>query len=289
VQHGLGELSTTNVEQARHAFDLRFWGAFMAAKYGSSQMRPGGSNVLTSGTAGRRPHKGWTVGAAILGAVEALTRALAVELAPIRVNAVCPGPVRTEMWMSLPEEDREATFRGIGQALPVGRVGEAHDLAHAYLYLMREGCEHRSGDHRGWWDDLGLKHRFGEKGQDHIIHARTGCSYAKNSLSLLVSVMGDTASHEPPEFTTAACNSSREAFGFSNNQPCPFRDGCAVQYSGQMCRFGNWPNLGESTSVAAVLPFFPCSEKDVRQIRSSPSLPGEYASRRAIDHFPAPS
>jgi NAD(P)-dependent dehydrogenase (short-subunit alcohol dehydrogenase family) len=43
------------------------------------------------------------------------------------------------MWMSMPEEDREATFRGIGQALPVGRVGEAHDLAHAYLYLMREG------------------------------------------------------------------------------------------------------------------------------------------------------
>jgi NAD(P)-dependent dehydrogenase (short-subunit alcohol dehydrogenase family) len=82
VQPGLGELSKTNVEQARHAFDLRFWGAFMAAKYGSSQMRPGGSIVLTSGIAGRRSHKGRTLGAAILGAVAALTRALAVELAP---------------------------------------------------------------------------------------------------------------------------------------------------------------------------------------------------------------
>ena len=135
----MSELSETNVEQARHFFDLRFWGAFMAAKYGRSHIRPGGSIVLTSGIVGRRPHKGGTVGASICGAVEALTRALAVELAPIRVNAVCPGPVRTEMWMSLPEEDREATLRGIGQALPVGRVGEAHDLAHAYLYLMREG------------------------------------------------------------------------------------------------------------------------------------------------------
>ncbi len=133
------EVSETTVEQARHLFELRFWGAFMAAKYGSSQIRSGGSIVLTSGIAGRRPRKGGTVGAAICGAVEALTRALAVELAPIRVNAVCPGPVRTEMWMSLPEAEREATFRGIGQALPVGRVGEAHDLAHAYLYLMREG------------------------------------------------------------------------------------------------------------------------------------------------------
>jgi NAD(P)-dependent dehydrogenase (short-subunit alcohol dehydrogenase family) len=135
----MSELSETNVEQARHFFDLRFWGAFMAAKYGGSQIRPGGSIVLTYGIAGRRPHKGLTVGAGVCGAVEALTRALAVELAPIRVNAVCPGPVRTEMWMSLPEEDRAATIRGIGQALPVGRVGEAHDLAHAYLYLMREG------------------------------------------------------------------------------------------------------------------------------------------------------
>jgi NAD(P)-dependent dehydrogenase (short-subunit alcohol dehydrogenase family) len=95
----LGSLSETNVEQARHVFDLSFWGAFMAAKYGSGHIRSGGSIVLTSGVVGRRPHKGRTVGAGICGAVEALTRALAVELAPIRVNAVCPGPVRTEMWM----------------------------------------------------------------------------------------------------------------------------------------------------------------------------------------------
>ncbi len=135
----MGELSETNVEQARHVFDLRFWGAFMVAKYGSSQIRPGGSIVLTSGTIGRRPQKGGTIGAGISGAVEALTRALAIELAPIRVNAVCPGPVKTGMWMNLPEEDREATFRRIGQALPVGRMGEAPDLAQAYLYLMREG------------------------------------------------------------------------------------------------------------------------------------------------------
>ena len=134
-----GELSKINVEQARHFFDLRFWGAFMAAKYGSSQIRPGGSIVLTSGIVGRRPLKGWTVGAAISGAVEALTRALAVELAPIRVNTVCPGSVITEMWGSMSEKEREAMSRSIGQTLLVGRAGEPHDLAQAYLYLMREG------------------------------------------------------------------------------------------------------------------------------------------------------
>jgi NAD(P)-dependent dehydrogenase (short-subunit alcohol dehydrogenase family) len=134
-----GELSEINVEQARHFFDLRFWGAFMAAKYGSSQIRPGGSIVLTSGVVVQRPRKGGTLGAGVCGAVEALTRALAIELAPIRVNAVCPGPVITEMWGSMAEEDRAAMSRRIGQTLPVGRVGEPDDLAQAYLYLMREG------------------------------------------------------------------------------------------------------------------------------------------------------
>ncbi len=135
----MSALSETNVEQARHVFDLRFWGAFMAAKYGSSQIRPGGSIVLSSGIVGRRPRKGWVVAAGIGGAVESLTRALAIELAPIRVNAICPGSVKTELWMSMSEEEREVRSRSIGQTLLVGRVGEARDLAQAYLYLMREG------------------------------------------------------------------------------------------------------------------------------------------------------
>ncbi len=135
----MSELSETNVEQARHAFDLRFWGAFIAAKYGSSQIRPGGSIVLTSGIVVQRPRKGGTVAASVGGAVEALTRALAVELAPIRVNAVCPGPVITEMWGSMSEQDRVAMSQRIGQTLLVGRAGEPQDLAQAYLYLMREG------------------------------------------------------------------------------------------------------------------------------------------------------
>ena len=135
----LQPLPETELGAARGFLDLRFWGAFMAVKYGSPHLRPGGSVVLTTGTAGRRPQKGWTVAASICGAMEALTRALAVELAPIRVNAVCPGFVRTELWSTMSEAARETMFREAGQALPVGRVGEADDLAEAYLYLMREG------------------------------------------------------------------------------------------------------------------------------------------------------
>jgi NAD(P)-dependent dehydrogenase (short-subunit alcohol dehydrogenase family) len=135
----LEPLAAMQVEQARGFVNVRFWGAFMAAKYDSPHIRPGGSITLTNGIAGLRPRKGWTVAASICGAMEALTRALAVELAPIRVNAVCPGTVRTELWSGMTESARETMYRDVAQRLPVGRVGEADDLAKTYLYLMREG------------------------------------------------------------------------------------------------------------------------------------------------------
>lgn len=135
----LGELSATPLEAARQAFKLRFWGAFAAAKYASKLIRPQGSIVLTTGIASLRPRKGWSVAASLCGAMDALTRALAVELAPVRVNAVSPGVVRTALWDNMPAADREAMYRDIGAALPVGRVGEVCDIAQTYLYLMREG------------------------------------------------------------------------------------------------------------------------------------------------------
>ena len=135
----LETLDAVQLDHARGFVNIRFWGAFMAVKYGNSRIRPGGSITLTNGAAGLRPHKGWTVAASICGAMEALTRALAVELAPIRVNAVCPGVVRTELWSDMSESDRDAMYGNLGQKLPVGRVGEADDLAHAYIYLMRQG------------------------------------------------------------------------------------------------------------------------------------------------------
>ena len=73
------------------------------------------------------------------GAIEALTRALALELAPIRVNAVSPGVVRTNLWQSMTVAEREHLYESVGNSLPVGRIGEPHDIAQAYLFLMQEG------------------------------------------------------------------------------------------------------------------------------------------------------
>jgi NAD(P)-dependent dehydrogenase (short-subunit alcohol dehydrogenase family) len=135
----LHELATTDLVQARRAFELRYWSALAAVKYGSPHIRKGGSVVLTTGVAGQRPHKGWVIAASICGTIEALTRALAVELAPIRVNAVSPGVVRTNLWQNMNAAEREHLYESVGKSLPVGRVGEPHDIAQAYLFLMQEG------------------------------------------------------------------------------------------------------------------------------------------------------
>jgi len=135
----LNELAKTDLKQARHAFELRYWSALAAVKYGSPHIRKGGSIVLTTGIAGQRPRSGWVIAASVCGTIEALTRALAVELAPIRVNAVSPGVVRTNLWQTMNVSERERLFESVGNSLPVGRVGEAADIAQAYLFLMEEG------------------------------------------------------------------------------------------------------------------------------------------------------
>ena len=128
-----------DLKKAREGFELRFWSALAVVKYAISNIRQGGSIILTTGIAGTRPLKAWTVAAAGCGALVSLTRALAVELAPIRVNAVSPGVVRTNLWQNMQDGDREALYEGVGKSLLVGRVGEAHEIARAYLFLMQEG------------------------------------------------------------------------------------------------------------------------------------------------------
>ncbi|HEY2468423.1 MAG TPA: SDR family oxidoreductase [Terracidiphilus sp.] len=135
----LSELVATDLDKARHAFELRYWAALAAIKYASTHIRESGSIVLTTGVAGERPLKGWTLAASVCGAVVSLTRALAVELAPIRVNAVSPGVVRTNLWKDMNDGDREVMYSQVGKSLLVGRVGEASEIARAYLFLIEEG------------------------------------------------------------------------------------------------------------------------------------------------------
>jgi NAD(P)-dependent dehydrogenase (short-subunit alcohol dehydrogenase family) len=128
-----------NTQQARRAFEVRFWGLYLAVKAAAPHIRPDGSITLTNGIVAIRPWKGWALTSAVAGAVESLTRGLALDLAPIRVNAVCAGVVKTPLWSGMSEEERETMYTETAKNLPVGRIGEPEDIAESYLYLMQSG------------------------------------------------------------------------------------------------------------------------------------------------------
>ena len=132
----LGPVVEKDLERAHERFEIRYWGAFAAAKHAGPYLREGGSITLTSGFSAARPRAGWTLQASIQSAVEGLTRALAVELAPIRVNAVSPGMSKTPRWDSWSKSFRQKFYEEEEKRLPLGRLGEAEELATAYLYLM---------------------------------------------------------------------------------------------------------------------------------------------------------
>jgi NAD(P)-dependent dehydrogenase (short-subunit alcohol dehydrogenase family) len=132
------ELRGMDLDRARKAFNLRYFGMLGAVSAAIPHLRPGGSIVLTSGTAGDRPGAGWSIAASICGAIDSLVRAMAVELAPLRVNAVKPGVIRSPLWLNLDEQTRISLYDGTAGSIPLGRVGETEDVAKAYVYLMNQ-------------------------------------------------------------------------------------------------------------------------------------------------------
>jgi NAD(P)-dependent dehydrogenase (short-subunit alcohol dehydrogenase family) len=129
-------LSEYTVESAQNFFALRLFHALDAVRLAVPHLTPGGSITLMSGTAAFKGGTGWTLGTAVSGAVVSVMRSLAVELAPLRVNAVAPGVVRSPLWSQLSESDREQMYAGLAESLPLGRVGEPDDVAKAFLALM---------------------------------------------------------------------------------------------------------------------------------------------------------
>ncbi len=131
-------VNNTDIEKAKDFFTIRFWGAFAAIKYGALYINEGGSVTLMSGSFGQRPSKGYSLGATICGAMDAFTRAMAVELAPIRVNNIAAGIIKTNLWNNLSEEDRAGFYKHLESTLLLKRVGVAEDIAKAFVYLMKQ-------------------------------------------------------------------------------------------------------------------------------------------------------
>ena len=131
-----GPLAEMDLNDARALFGVRFWGAAILAKHGAGALTAGGSLTLTSGMSAWRPQKGTVMATAMAGSVAHLTMGLAAELAPVRVNAVFPGGVATEIFAGLPEAMRKAEEARF-EAQPIPRIARPEEVAEAYLYLMK--------------------------------------------------------------------------------------------------------------------------------------------------------
>ena len=136
LRPGGGDLMTSDIDALRSILEVRVLGLTYVVRQARPMMESG-SITLMSGLYSTRPAPGIGMAAAAIAAVEGLTRALALDLAPIRVNAVAPGPIDTPLWDSFGAQ-REAILAR-GAALPVGRIGRAEDVAAAVIFLMSNG------------------------------------------------------------------------------------------------------------------------------------------------------
>ncbi|WP_174911534.1 SDR family oxidoreductase [Burkholderia diffusa] len=128
-----GPVRALPLADAQAAMDSKFWGAYRVAR--SIDIAPGGSLTFVSGYLSVRPSASSVLQGAINAALEALARGLALELAPVRVNAVSPGLIATPLWDKLAPDARDAMYAGAAQRLPARRVGQPEDVANAIVYL----------------------------------------------------------------------------------------------------------------------------------------------------------
>jgi NAD(P)-dependent dehydrogenase (short-subunit alcohol dehydrogenase family) len=147
-------IGATDVDGVRRFIDSKLIGAVVLAKHAVRTLRPGGSMIFTSGiNKDRPPVPGGAVVSAIAGSFSYFARALALELAPTRVNVVSPGWVDTPMWDEIVGDAKSGFFADMAPRLPAGRIATPADVAPAYLYLMESEFTtgetiHIDGGHR---------------------------------------------------------------------------------------------------------------------------------------------
>jgi NAD(P)-dependent dehydrogenase (short-subunit alcohol dehydrogenase family) len=129
-----GPVRSLGLADAKIAMESKFWGAYHVAR--AAKIREGGSLTFISGFLSVRPSANSVLQGAINAALEALARGLALELAPVRVNAVSPGVIATPLWSGIPNDKREAMFASVAQRLPARRVGQPEDIANAVMFLV---------------------------------------------------------------------------------------------------------------------------------------------------------
>jgi NAD(P)-dependent dehydrogenase (short-subunit alcohol dehydrogenase family) len=130
-----GRIVDNDLDTLRHIVDERIWGPTYVVRHARPRMTSG-SITFTSGGLSSRPRLGAAMITAGLAAVEALAPALALELAPVRVNAVTPGLIDTPLLYAAYGANRDALVNGRAAVLPGKRIGTPDEVAHAIIMLM---------------------------------------------------------------------------------------------------------------------------------------------------------
>ncbi|MGT2425095.1 SDR family oxidoreductase [Amnibacterium kyonggiense] len=130
---GIGPLKTKDFDAIAAEID----GKLLPYLFAIQQAQVTGSITMITASGARAAVPGTVAVSASNGALERVVSPLAVELAPVRVNAVSPGLIDTDWWAFLPPEQREAQFARAAGTIPLGRVGTSDDVARAVAYLVQ--------------------------------------------------------------------------------------------------------------------------------------------------------
>lgn len=136
---GAGPIAALDEAALWQAFDGKFFAHVKAIQAALPRLRRDGSVTMVTAATARAAFAGTAGIAAVNGALETMVGPLAVELAPLRVNAVSPGVIDTHWWNALPEDQRQAYFDSVAAVTPVRRVGKPEDVADAIVYLAGAG------------------------------------------------------------------------------------------------------------------------------------------------------
>ncbi|KAL1993342.1 hypothetical protein VTN49DRAFT_3291 [Thermomyces lanuginosus] len=129
-----------SIDYIRNVGNVRFYAPLIFAKLARKYVKIADSSSITftTGVTQFRPVPDWSAIIGYSSGVEGLRRSLSVELAPIRVNTVSPGAVKTELFDSVPKELAEYAREKFANGCLLNRLGRPEEVAEAYLYLMKD-------------------------------------------------------------------------------------------------------------------------------------------------------
>jgi len=131
---GRGPIKEIDLQAAYAAMEGKFWAAFLVARH--AKIAPDGTLTFVSGGLSQKPAAGAALIAAVNAALENMSRGLALEMAPIRVNTISPGPVDTPMWDRYTPEQKRQFLAGAASHVPLRRVAKPEEIGEVIIACM---------------------------------------------------------------------------------------------------------------------------------------------------------